>query len=97
MSCGEIKQKMIAICMEIFQSFSTEMDTIEYLDFIEDLGMDSITFITLIIEIEANFEITIPDDILSMANFRNFNVIVRNIESINAGSCGDKKEQGDAV
>ena len=86
MSCGEIKQKMIAICMEIFQSFSTEMDTIEYLDFIEDLGMDSITFITLIIEIEANFEITIPDDILPITNFQNFDVIIQNIKSINSNS-----------
>lgn len=66
-----IKQKLLLLCEEIFQN-----TCIEYADFIEDIGMDSITFITLIVEIETVFDITIPDDILLMENFRDLNKII---------------------
>ena len=42
----------------------------EYIDLIDDLAMDSITFISFIIEIEAYFGIEIPNDLLMMENFK---------------------------
>ena len=89
----EIKQKISSLCLETFQGCGADMDVIDYLDFVDDLGMDSITFIKLIIEIETCFGIIIPDDMLSMENFKNLNEIVQHLESIEASNCNEGKEQ----
>lgn len=77
MSIEEIKEKLIALCCEIFKNSGFDIDLIEYADFIDDLGMDSITFITLIVEIEGCFDIVIPDDLLLMDNFKNVNDVIQ--------------------
>lgn len=64
MTHDEIKEKIISLCSEIFQNSGVDADILEYVDFSDDLGMDSITFITLIVEIEAVYDITVPDDLL---------------------------------
>lgn len=71
MNKNEIKNQLVELCSQIFQNSGVDKDLIEYVDFTDDLGMDSITFVTLIVEIEAHFGITIPDDLLSMDNFKN--------------------------
>lgn len=71
-----IKERLIALCAEIFQNSEIDTDFIEYVDFADDLGMDSITFITLIVEIEAAFDITVPDDLLMMDYFKNIDDVV---------------------
>ena len=70
MNRDEIKEKLIALCAEIFKDSNVDTDLLEYVDFADDLGMDSITFITLIVELEATFDITVPDDLLLMDNFK---------------------------
>ena len=77
MSREEIKEKLIALCAEIFQDSGVDTDLLEYVDFEDDLGMDSLTFITLLVEVEATFEITIPDDLLLMDNFRNMGDVIQ--------------------
>ena len=77
MNCEEIKKKIILLCAEIFQNSSIDANLIEYVDFVDDLGMDSLTFITLIVEIETKFDITIPDELLFMENFRCLENIVK--------------------
>ena len=52
------------------------MDLIEYVDLIDDLGMDSMIFLSVIIELETTFDIIIPDDLLLMENFREIDTIV---------------------
>ena len=76
MNRDEIKEKLIALCAEIFKDSNVDTDLLEYVDFADDLGMDSITFITLIVEIEAAFDITVPDDLLLMDNFKNMDDVV---------------------
>lgn len=71
MNRDEIKIKLISLCSEVFRNSGVDTDLIEYTDFADDLGMDSITFITLVVEIEACFGITVPDDMLLMDNFKN--------------------------
>ena len=71
MTYDEIKERIISLCSEIFQSSGIDTDILEYVDFSDDLGMDSIAFITLIVEIETVFEIMVPDGLLSMDNFKN--------------------------
>jgi len=77
MSREEIKEKLIALCAEIFQGSCVDTDLLEYVDFEDDLGMDSLTFITLLVEVEAAFEITIPDDMLLMENFKNMGDVIQ--------------------
>ena len=76
MSREEIKEKLITLCAEIFENSGVDTDLLEYVDFEDNLGMDSLTFITLLVEIEAAFEITIPDDLLLMENFKNMGDVI---------------------
>ena len=77
MNRDEIKEKLIALCAEIFKDSNVDADLLEYVDFADDLGMDSIMFITLIVEIEAAFDITVPDDLLMMDNFENMDDVIK--------------------
>lgn len=71
-----IKSSLIDLCSEIFKESNVDTDLIEYVDYVDDLGMDSITFITLIVEIEARFDIVVPDDMLIIDYFRTTDDIV---------------------
>lgn len=77
MTHNEIKEKIIAVCSEIFQNSGIDADMLEYVDFSDDLGMDSIVFITLIVEIEMMFDITVPDEWLLMDNFKNVDSVFK--------------------
>ena len=71
----EIKEKIISICAEVFRDTGVEPGMIEYVDFEDDLGMDSIAFVTLIVMLEECFEVTIPDDLMLIENFSNLQKI----------------------
>ena len=66
----EIKDRVIKIVSNIFEERGFEKDVIEYIDLIDDAGLDSITFVSLVIEIETEFGITVPDEMLLPENFR---------------------------
>lgn len=66
----EIKDRVIQIVSNIFEERGFEKDVIEYIDLIDDAGLDSITFVSLVIEIETEFGITVPDEMLLPENFR---------------------------
>lgn len=76
MNKSEIKDKLIGKLAELFADKSIDADLLEYVDLIDDRGMDSMTFISIVVEIEALFEITVPDDALLMENFRRVEDIV---------------------
>lgn len=65
----------------LFPNSGIDSDILEYVDLIDDLGMDSVTFISIVVEIESIFEIIVPDDMLLMENFRNADGILAVIES----------------
>lgn len=97
MNRDEIKEKLITLCAEIFKDSNVDTDLLEYVDFADDLGMDSITFITLIVELEATFDITVPDDLLLMDNFKNMDDVIKVVaEQLDEktkekeGECDDK-------
>ena len=72
----EVKKTIInIICNELFKTRPDE-NMIEYMDLVDDAGMESISYISIIVELEAEFEITIPDECLLMDNFRNVNDII---------------------
>ena len=66
----EIKDRVIHIVSNMFAERGFEKDVIEYIDLIDDAGLDSITFVSLVIEIETEFGITVPDEMLLPENFR---------------------------
>ena len=76
-----IKESVIDLLSEVFAEFEFDRDILEYIDLIDDAGMDSITFITLIVEIEARFNIIVPDDMLLMENFKNADDVVTVVEN----------------
>ena len=76
MSLEFIKDKVFDICLHLFQDVRLDVYSIEHMDFVDDLGMDSITFISLVIEVETEFAITLPEDKLLIDNFKNLSEII---------------------
>ena len=65
----------------MFQDSGVDIDVCEYLDLIDDLGLDSLTFVAIVVEIESTFDIIVPDEKLLMENFRNVDKIVGIVEN----------------
>lgn len=70
MEKSEVKKELIDLIIEVFKNQEFDANIIEYTDLLEDLGMDSLSFISLVIEIESHFKITIPDETLLLDNFK---------------------------
>lgn len=93
MDRNEIKEKIIRMLPTLFPDAGVNLNFFEYVDLIDDLGMDSITFISIMVEIEDLFGLTVPDDMLLMENFRNVDSIIQVIErSVKAGSPNEREE-----
>lgn len=60
----EIGTKLACTLLKLFPDSGVGADIIRYVDLVDDLGMDSITFVSIIIEIETTFDITVPDDMI---------------------------------
>ena len=82
MTIETIKQEVIELISELFKDKGFDIDILEYVDLIDDLGMDSITFISIVVEVEAHFGIEVPDDMLLLENFRYLKNIVHTLSSI---------------
>ena len=82
MERNEIKEKIIDILDRLFSDTGVDSDVLEYVDLTDDLGMDSISFISLIIELESTFDIQIPDDWLLMEKFQNYTQIYSAVEEL---------------
>ena len=52
MDTVEIKNKIINVLNELFSEAGVDKDILEYVDLVDDLGMDSINFVSIIIELE---------------------------------------------
>lgn len=81
MTTDEIKNKVINLISELFKDKGFDTDIIEYADLVDDMGMDSITFISIVVELEAKFDITVPDDMLTMENVKNISTITSIVEN----------------
>lgn len=82
MERNDIKEKIIDILDRLFSDTGVDSDVLEYVDLTDDLGMDSISFISLIIELESTFDIQIPDDWLLMEKFQNYTQIYSAVEEL---------------
>lgn len=79
---GEIKEKIIKIMSGLFSDSGVDTDILEFVDLIDDLGMDSINFVSLIIELEATFDVQIPDEWLLMEKFKTFSQIYSAVDAL---------------
>lgn len=79
---SDIKEKIIEIMSGLFSDSGVDTDILEYVDLIDNLGMDSIAFITLIVEIETIFNISVPDELVLIENFKTFDSIYELISSL---------------
>lgn len=82
MDKNNIKVRILEILSNLFQSSEIDADVLEYVDLIDDLGMDSVSFISLIIEIEAEFDVQIPDEWLVFDKFRDCSLILSAVEEL---------------
>ena len=95
MEKSEIKEKLIGKLAELFADENIDIDLLEYVDLIDDAGMDSMTFISIVVEIEALFDIIVPDEMLLMEKFRKVDFIVVIVESAMQVDGNAKKEWED--
>ena len=72
----DIKQRVCRIVLALFKGEGVDLASIERYNLIAELGLDSIRFITLIVELENDFNIIITDDCLLMDNFQYIDDIV---------------------
>ena len=82
MNVDEIKNKVIELLRELLPDSDIDPDTLEYADLVDDFGMDSMIFISILVEIEASYDISIPDNMLLINNFRKVNDIIDIISNI---------------
>lgn len=100
MEKSEIKAKILEILSNLFQNTGIDTDVLEYVDLIDDLGMDSVNFISLIVELEAEFDIQIPDEWLLMDKFRECSLVLSAVEELimpketEDNSCEQRREAG---
>jgi len=76
MDLFEIRNKVMNVLSEMFADMNISTEVFELVDLADDLGMDSLTFITVIVKLEALFNITFPDEMLLMENFKTVDNIV---------------------
>ena len=81
MTTERIKQEVIELISELFKDKGFDIDILEYVDLIDDLGMDSLTFISIVVEVEAHFNIEVPDDLLLLENFKCVDDIISIVEN----------------
>lgn len=81
MTTEEIKTEVIDLISELFRDKGFDTDIIEYADLVDDMGMDSITFISIVVELEVKFDITVSDDMLLIDNFKKVDDIVAVVEN----------------
>ena len=78
----KIKERIIDILDKLFSDEGIDKNMLEDVDLIEDLGMDSILFVSLLIELETEFGIRIPDEWMTLNKFQNYYQISNVVETL---------------
>ena len=94
MTTETIKQEVIELISKLFKNTGFDVDITDHVNLIDDLGMDSITFISIVLEIEVHFGIEVPDDMLLLETFKYVDdivFIVKNELSMTSDKMGVEK------
>ena len=78
----EVKDKIIVILADLFSNPGVDREVLEYVDLVDDLGMDSISFISIIIELETAFNVQVSDEWLNIEKFRDYSAIYEAVEEL---------------
>ena len=81
MTTETIKQEITELIFKLFKDRGLDINVTEHADLLDQLEMDSITFISIVVEIESYFNIEIPDDMLLPESFNSVDNIVSLIEN----------------
>lgn len=81
----QLRKIIVNICHNDYPDVS--LDDFMKLDIFDDLALDSIAFITMIVEIENEFDIEIPNELMGLSDFRK----VYQIDSIIRGLLRNKE------
>lgn len=77
-----INKEVYDLVVNLLLEKGYDRNNLKVLEDDEDIQIDSITFISMIIEIENRFNIVFPTDMLLMENFKSIRSIVENIYSV---------------
>lgn len=72
----EIKDSVVKIIDQIFKEEGRTADSVET-DFLINNEINSITFLSIIVAIETHFNLTIPNELLDMENFKQIDDICK--------------------
>lgn len=78
----QIKEKILDLLSGLFADSEIDRSVLEYVDLVDDLGMDSINFISLIVELESTFQIKIPDEWMLVQKFQTYSLIENVVEAL---------------
>ena len=76
------RKKLVDLICKLFYENGFFINDRESIDFIDDLGMESMVFMSMIVEIENAFNVIIPDDFLIVENFKNIITVIETLEKI---------------
>ena len=82
MTREEIKQNLIKVLSNNISENKTNEYDYENINIIDEYDIESLTFISIIIDLEHIFNVIIPDDLLQMDEFSDFNNIVNILDSL---------------
>lgn len=82
-----IEEKVTKIIESIIDDFVVQQDT-KNCD-LSLIGMDSLKFISIIVELEKEFEIEYPDEYLVMANMNTVHKIIEGVYSLLTNNSND--------
>lgn len=71
-----IKLEVVNIIKDIFENVGMDTCFLEVGDLVEDLGMNSLVFISIVVDIETKYNIEIPAEKLFINNFKTVDSIV---------------------
>lgn len=84
----QIRNKLATLVQDVIQNDLVINDS-DHLQ--NDLGIDSITFISLIVEIEMAFDVEIPDEMLIQDKFDTFESLLSTITELSSKETNEEK------
>lgn len=80
---NEIQEKILKIVNESIEDTEINLDQLE--TDLSELGMDSLTFIRIVVTLEEEFDIEVPDEFLLISEMNTIQKIIKIISSVLEG------------
>lgn len=77
-----VKKSIVDVISREFNIEEKDQKILDQIDLLDDLGMDSLSFVSIIIEIEATLDIVVPDEYMLIDNFRKLDSIVNIVQNV---------------